>query len=100
VTSVSSVGHSPGHSSFLVSDGSAQCLVIGDAVNAPALFMANPEWVPVFDMDPPTAIATRRALLDRAAAERMPVVGYHFPMPATGRVEKVGTSYRLVPSNA
>ena len=36
----------------------------------------------------------------RAAADRLPVVGYHFPMPATGRIERAGTGYRLVPSNA
>lgn len=100
VTSVPTLGHSPGHVSFLVADGNAQALVIGDAVNLPALFMANPEWYGGFDMDPPTAVATRRALLDRAATERMPVIGYHFPMPATGRVERAGNGFRLVPSNA
>ncbi|WP_376088920.1 MBL fold metallo-hydrolase [Roseomonas sp. CCTCC AB2023176] len=100
VTSVATFGHSPGHCSFLVSDGNQQALVIGDAVNNPALFMANSEWYPGFDMDPPTAVATRKALLDRAATERMPVIGYHFPMPATGRVERSGTGYRLVPVNA
>ncbi|MBC7800007.1 MAG: MBL fold metallo-hydrolase [Gemmatimonadaceae bacterium] len=98
ITSVATFGHSPGHTSFLVADGREQALIVGDAVNTPALFMVNPEWTPIFDMDPPTAIATRRALLDRAAAERMPVVGYHFPMPATGRVERAGTGYRLVAS--
>ncbi len=100
VTAVATPGHSPGHSSFLIADGNAQALVIGDAVNLPALFMANPEWYGGFDMDPPTAVATRRALLDRAATERMPVVGYHFPMPATGRVERSGNGFRLVASNA
>jgi hypothetical protein len=30
----------------------------------------------------------------------MPVIGYHFDMPATGRVERAGTGYRLVPANA
>jgi hypothetical protein len=62
--------------------------------------MANPEWFPVFDMDPPMAVETRKRLLDRAATERMPVIGYHFDMPATGRVERAGTGYRLVPANA
>ena len=100
VASVGTFGHSPGHTSFLVSDGNAQALVIGDAVNLPALFMANPEWYGGFDMDPPTAVATRRALLARAAAERMLVVGYHFPMPATGRVERAGNGFRLVPADA
>jgi glyoxylase-like metal-dependent hydrolase (beta-lactamase superfamily II) len=100
ITAIDTRGHSPGHVSFLVADGNAQCLVIGDVVTTPALFMANPEWYPTFDMDPPQAVETRKRLLERAAAERMPVVGYHFPFPATGRVEKAGTGYRLVPSNA
>jgi glyoxylase-like metal-dependent hydrolase (beta-lactamase superfamily II) len=100
ITALDTRGHSPGHVSFLVADGNAQCLVIGDAVTTPALFMTNPEWYPIFDMDPPQAVETRKRLLERAATERMPVVGYHFPFPATGRVEKAGTGYRLVPSGA
>lgn len=98
ITAVTSNGHSPGHTSYLVADGNAQLLVIGDAVTTPALFMANPEWHPVFDMEPAKAIATRRALLDRAAADRIQVVGYHFPMPATGQVERAASGYRLVPA--
>lgn len=100
IRAVATPGHTPGHTSFLVHDGSAQVLIIGDAVITPIFFVVNPEWYPVFDMDPPTAIATRKRVLDRAATERMPVVGYHFDMPATGRIERVGSGYRLVPSNA
>jgi glyoxylase-like metal-dependent hydrolase (beta-lactamase superfamily II) len=100
VTAVPTPGHTPGHTSFLIADGGAQCLVIGDAVLTPALFMANPEWTPAFDMDRTRAVETRKALLDRAAAERLTVIGYHFPFPATGRVERAGTGYRLVPGGA
>lgn len=96
ITAIDTSGHSPGHVSFLIADGTAQCLVIGDAVITPGLFLANPEWYPIFDMDPPRAVAARKALLERAATERMAVIGYHFPMPATGRVERAGTGYRLV----
>jgi glyoxylase-like metal-dependent hydrolase (beta-lactamase superfamily II) len=100
IRAVASNGHSPGHTCFLIHDGNQQALVIGDAITTPAFFMANPEWFPVFDMDPPMAVETRKRLLDRAATERMPVIGYHFDMPATGRVERAGTGYRLVPANA
>ena len=97
IRAVATNGHSPGHTSFLIADGTAQALVIGDAITTPAFFMVNPEWFPMFDMDPAMAVETRKRLLDRAATERMPVVGYHFDMPATGRVERAGTGYRLVP---
>jgi len=100
ITAVASPGHSPGHASFLVADGSAQLLVVGDAISTPIFFMANPEWYAIFDQDPPLAVATRRALMDRAVADRLELVGYHFPTPGVGRVERAGTGYRLVPSNA
>ncbi len=100
IRAVASNGHSPGHTSFLVHDGNAQALVIGDAVTTPAFFIVNPEWYPVFDMDPAMAVETRKRLLDRAATERMPVIGYHFDMPATGRIERAGSGYRLVPAGA
>jgi glyoxylase-like metal-dependent hydrolase (beta-lactamase superfamily II) len=96
VRAVASPGHAPGHSSFLISDGNDQFFVIADAVNLPALFMARPDWFPSFDMDPPTAVATRRAMLDRLATDRIRAVGYHFPMPATGFVERAGSGYRFV----
>lgn len=96
VTAIATPGHSPGHVSFLVADGNQQLIVIGDAVTTPGLFMANPEWYPMFDMDPTQAVASRKALLDRAATDRIQVVGYHFAFPATGRVERAGTGYRLV----
>ncbi len=96
ITAIGTPGHSPGHVSFLIADGNQQCLVIGDAITTPGLFMANPEWYPIFDMDPTLAVTTRKALLERAATERMPVIGYHFDFPATGRVERAGTGYRLV----
>lgn len=100
IHAVATNGHSPGHTSYLIADGREQVLVIGDAVTTPLFFMANPTWYPVFDMDPTMAVETRQRLLDRAATERMPVIGYHFDMPATGRVERAGTGYRLVSANA
>ncbi|MEO3472180.1 MBL fold metallo-hydrolase [Roseomonas sp. CAU 1739] len=98
IHAIATPGHSPGHSSFLIADGNRQALVIGDAVATPAFFMANPEWTPAFDMDATLAVDTRKRLLDRAASEGMPVIGYHFDMPATGRVERAGSGFRLVPA--
>ena len=38
-------------------------------------------------------------MLDRVAAERMRVTGFHFPFPATGYVAKEGEGYRFVPAD-
>ena len=46
----------------------------------------------------PLAVKTRRAMLDRAAADRMLVEAYHFPFPASGHIARVGAGYEFVPA--
>jgi hypothetical protein len=48
-------------------------------------------------MDGPLAVKARRAMLDRAAADRMLVEAFHFPFPACGHMVKTGIGYELVP---
>jgi glyoxylase-like metal-dependent hydrolase (beta-lactamase superfamily II) len=100
ITSIPTFGHSPGHVSFMVADSGQQLLVLGDVVTTPMFFVVNPEWYPNLDMDPAASVATRKRVLDQAATDRLQVVGYHFPMPATGRIERAGSGYRLVPATA
>ena len=90
---INSHGHTPGHTSFHVSSGQDQLIVLGDVTNIPALFARNPGWHAVFDQDAPQAEATRRQLLDRAVADKAMVTGYHFPFPAAGRIVKDGQGY-------
>ncbi len=75
-----------------------QLIVLGDTTNIPALFLRNPGWHAAFDQDAATAEATRRKLLDRAAADKVVVAGYHFPFPATGTIAKDGQGYAFVPA--
>jgi len=72
-------------------------LVLSDSVRDPALFVRHPDWQPTFDMDGGLAVETRRRLLDRAAADRLLVHGYHFPFPACGHIVKVKRDFDLVP---
>jgi glyoxylase-like metal-dependent hydrolase (beta-lactamase superfamily II) len=97
VTSIAAYGHTPGHTAFAVASGSQSMLVLSDITNHPWLFLRNPEWQPAFDMDGTMAVDTRRRLLDRAAADKMLVQGYHFPFPASGHVTKSGANYDFVP---
>ena len=95
---IAAPGHTPGHSAFLVSDGEGRLLVWSDTTNRPELFVRNPTWQAMFDMDGELATATRLRLLDMAAAERLPVAGYHFPFPATGYIARDGDRYDYVPA--
>jgi glyoxylase-like metal-dependent hydrolase (beta-lactamase superfamily II) len=97
IVSVLAYGHTPGHCAYTVNSGSRSLLVLGDTTNHPWLFARHPEWQGSFDIDGPTAVETRRRLLDRAAADRLQVAGYHFPFPATGHIVKAGSGYDVVP---
>jgi len=98
ITAVGTPGHTPGHMSHLVADGNASVMVQGDVSNLPALFVRNPGWHAMFDMDPQMAEASRRKLYDQVVADRTLLQGYHFPFPAHGHLEKDGQGYRLVPA--
>jgi len=97
VTSVAAYGHTPGHTAFAIASGNGRMIVVGDSAIHPALFVRNPDWSPVFDMDPDAARATRRRLLDLAASERMQVAMYHAPFPSTGYVAKSGNGFEFIP---
>ena len=96
VTAVATLGHTPGHSSHVVSSGSKAVYVQADVTHAPFLFARHPEWHFMLDVDPVAAEATRRKVYDMLVAEKMLVQGFHYPFPAAGHVEKSGTGYREV----
>ncbi len=97
ITAIQSDGHTPGHISFVVSSGTKSLLVIGDASNDPRIFARNPDWHLGFDLDKAQAVASRRKLLDMAAADKMQVSFYHAAFPATGYVAKSGTGFDWFP---
>jgi glyoxylase-like metal-dependent hydrolase (beta-lactamase superfamily II) len=98
VTSVAAPGHTPGHTTFMISSGNGKLMVMSDTTNHPALFVRNPDWSAVFDMNADEARATRRKMLDMAASERAQVAFYHAPFPATGFIAKEGNGFRFVPA--
>ena len=97
VTAISTHGHTPGHTAFRIASGSASMLFVADLTNHPALFVRNPDWSAVFDMDAEMARASRRRILDMAAADKSQVSFYHAPFPATGFITKVGNGFEMVP---
>jgi glyoxylase-like metal-dependent hydrolase (beta-lactamase superfamily II) len=91
------VGHTPGHSAFLVTSGKDQLMVSNDTMYVPALLAPHPEWQGVYDQDGPTAVATRRKLIDRVIADKMMICGAHFPFPGAGVFAKDGDAYTFTP---
>ncbi len=98
VSAVASYGHTPGHTSHVVSSGGKSVFVQADVTNVPFLFARNPGWHLMFDQIPDMAEATRRKVYDMLASERMMLQGFHYPFPAVAHVEKSGNGYREVPA--
>jgi glyoxylase-like metal-dependent hydrolase (beta-lactamase superfamily II) len=98
ITAMATPGHTPGHSSFTVSSGKSSVLVQSDVTNIPHLFLRNPSWQVMFDVDPLQAAETRKKFYDIASADRLMVQGFHFPFPSVGHVERDGDRYRLIPA--
>jgi glyoxylase-like metal-dependent hydrolase (beta-lactamase superfamily II) len=90
-------GHTPGHTVFAIHSGDDSLLVLSDTAQHPAVFARHPDWQAAFDIDGEEAVATRKKLFDRAAADRMLVTGYHFPFPACGHLVKTASGYEHVP---
>jgi len=98
ITAVDSSGHTPGHTSFVIASKSSSLFLQADVSIVPALFLRHPDWQVMFDSEPDKAVATRRRVYDMASTDKLLVVGYHFPFPGIGHVEKAGSGYNFVPS--
>jgi glyoxylase-like metal-dependent hydrolase (beta-lactamase superfamily II) len=90
-------GHTPGHTSFIISSGNGKVCYQADVTSGFAqLYVVNPGWHPGGDMDPQKGEATRRRFYDMMAAEKMLVSGYHFTFPSLAYLEKSGGGYRMI----
>jgi glyoxylase-like metal-dependent hydrolase (beta-lactamase superfamily II) len=98
VTPQPAAGHTPGMAALLIHSGRDQLLITTDAAYDPLLNMER-LWRPGPDLDPDAAERVRKALFDRAAADRLLVLGFHFPFPGLGRIRVEGGGYRWTPAN-
>lgn len=97
LTTIVASGHTPGMATFLVYSGNDQLLLTADLAYHPVVNIDNP-WLPGPDRDKETALASRRRIFDIAAADRIPVLGFHYPFPGLGRMLKTDGGYAWIPA--
>ena len=90
-------GHTPGHTGYLVTSGSAALLIWGDVLHVQDVQARRPEVGVIFDADPEEAVRSRLRALDMAARDRLMVAGMHLHFPAFSHVVKRAEGYALVP---
>ncbi|HYP14956.1 MAG TPA: hypothetical protein VEQ63_13595, partial [Bryobacteraceae bacterium] len=94
---IATPGHTPGHTSYTLS-GHETMVVTGDVVTNQIVSFEHPAWRVGNDTDQEVGAKTRQCFVDRAAADRLLLLGYHFAYPGLGRVERSGSEYRYVPA--
>lgn len=80
LTMVPTPGHTPGHSSLVVSSNGEKAFVMGDLAHHPSQ-VHECEWCAAFDLDKPAAVESRRKLFDQAEQAEATVAFPHFPEP-------------------
>lgn len=89
-------GHTPGHISLEMAGGDGLIISADAATNEIASFR-HPRAPFGYDTIPELAIRNRASLMDRAATDRMKLLGYHWTYPGVGFAEREGGGYRYAP---
>ncbi|HET6485158.1 MAG TPA: MBL fold metallo-hydrolase, partial [Spirochaetia bacterium] len=98
VAMVNAAGHTPGHVIICFSSRGETLAYAADTAIYP-LHLEHPGWLPVFDMLPDQAAASKRRIFDRAAAEKWLVMAQHFPpFPSLGHIQKRDEGWTWVPA--
>jgi glyoxylase-like metal-dependent hydrolase (beta-lactamase superfamily II) len=98
IITVSTRGHTPGHMSLVVSSGGQSMIVSADCVRHPFISFEHPDWWQMTDLEQEKAEASRRKLLDMAAADKALMLVCHISFPGLGHVARAGDVYRWVPA--
>lgn len=93
---VGAAGHQPGHMMVEIASAGETLLYVSDAVLHP-LSLEHAHWCAVYDRSPEQALAVKRALLERAAAQGLMIHAFHFDFPGLGYIACDGETWRWDP---
>ncbi len=88
LTALPTPGHTPGHTSVLISSAGESAVVLGDAAHIPVQ-AHHTDWSPRADTNPELSRQHRAELFDRMERDHSLVVSGHFPVPGFGRLVRV-----------
>jgi glyoxylase-like metal-dependent hydrolase (beta-lactamase superfamily II) len=98
ITAIAAPGHTLGHTMFMITSNGQSFCFVGDISHHSVLLLEKPRMEFAYDFDSKQAAATRVKMLDMLAADRTPIMAYHFAWPGYGHVAKSGEGFRYVPT--
>lgn len=93
LSAVATPGHTPGHTSVMLSSQGEELLIVGDAAHHPIHFEHH-DWIPGVDLDRAESTRSRGRIAALAADRGALVTGGHFPILTLGYVRRVEGGYR------
>lgn len=86
IIAIPSIGHTPGHTCYVVNSGREKLIIWGDTVHVPEVQMGDPSVGMIFDTDPTLAADSRRKILRKCVDEDLLVGGMHIHFPGFARI--------------
>jgi glyoxylase-like metal-dependent hydrolase (beta-lactamase superfamily II) len=97
VQAIAAPGHTVGHTIFMVTSNGKSFAYLADLTHHPILLLEKPRMQFSYDTDPAQAAATRVKLLDMIAANKVPVMAYHYAWPGLGHIAKTAEGFHYYP---
>jgi len=99
IKAVAAVGHTPGHTFYVVESKGQKLVVWGDLIHVGAVQFPEPGVAIQFDSDSKKAVAERKKDFADAAKQGYFVAIAHISFPGIGQLAKDGAGYRWLPVN-
>jgi glyoxylase-like metal-dependent hydrolase (beta-lactamase superfamily II) len=96
IQAMAAPGHTVGHTIFMVTSAGKSFAFLGDLTHHAILLLERPRMEFSYDTDPKQAAASRVRLLDTIAANKIPVMSYHFAWPGYGHIQKTGEGFHYI----
>jgi glyoxylase-like metal-dependent hydrolase (beta-lactamase superfamily II) len=97
IRAIATPGHTAGHMALSITSGGEELLHVSDVVLFP-LHLEHPDWLPVFDLSPAQAAASKQSIFDYAAEQHTLVFAHHFPpFPNLGYVTTQAAGWQWQP---
>ncbi len=93
IEAIAAPGHTPGHMVVRIQSGGDGLLYLADTTVHP-LFLENPSWRFVIDVDQDAALSSRKRVCEMAVSEDLLVLGPHFHSPGLGHIVGDGSAWR------
>jgi glyoxylase-like metal-dependent hydrolase (beta-lactamase superfamily II) len=97
VTALSAPGHTVSHTIFMIESDGRQLCYIGDLAHHPVLLLEHPRTQFAYDTDAALSAESRVRMLTMLAANRIPLLAYHFAWPGVGHIAAHNGGFHYYP---